>query len=175
MTDLPPLAALIALPCVTLICLWVAWSDMKFMKIPNKAVVALLLVYILAGGIWTLFGLMAWQDVLWGLALGVIVLVIGFIATALGAVGAGDSKFAAAMAPFFIGGQLTFVLALFAACLLGAFFTHRMIKWTPPLRRRFATWESWEHKDFPMGLALTSTMILYLIWQVWPLFAPVSA
>lgn len=175
MTALPPLAALIALPFVVMICIWVAWSDMKFMKIPNKAVMALLLVYFVAGGIWVLFGLVPWQDVLWGLALGALVLVIGFIVTALGLVGAGDSKFAAVMAPFFIGGQLIFVMALFAACLLGAFCTHRLIKWIPPLRRRTGDWQSWTHKDFPMGLALTGTMIAYLLWQIWPLFAPVSA
>lgn len=175
MTALHPIAALITLPFVLLICVWVAWSDMKFMKIPNKAVMALLLVYLVTGGIWILFGLMAWQDVLWGLAYGGIVLVIGFIVTALGMVGAGDSKFAAAMAPFFIGGNLTFVLALFAACLLGAFFSHRLMKWTPPLRRRTSDWESWTRNDFPMGLALTGTMILYLVSLVWPLFAPVSA
>ena len=175
MTALPPIAALICLPFVLAICIWVAWSDMKFMKIPNKAVVTLLLVYLGMGGIWMLFGLMAWQDVLWGLALGTIVLVIGFTVTALGMVGAGDSKFAAAMAPFFVGAQLTFVLALFAACLLGAFFTHRLVKWTPPLRRSLGDWESWNRKDFPMGLALTGTMISYLVWQIWPLFVPVSA
>ncbi len=175
MTILPPIAALIALPFVALICLWVAWSDMKFMKIPNKAVAALMIVYIVAGGVWILSGLLPWQDVMWGAALGVIVLVIGFIVTALGMVGAGDSKFAAAMAPFFVGAQISYVLALFAACLLGAFFVHRVIKWTPPLRKRIGEWESWERKDFPMGLALTGTMIVYLVWQVWPLFAPVSA
>jgi len=175
MIALPPIAALICLPFVTPICLWVAWSDMKFMKIPNKAVVALMLVYVVAGVGWLLFGLMPWQDVLWGVALGGMVLLIGFILTALGLVGAGDSKFAAAMAPFFVGAQLPFVLALFAACLLGAFFTHRLVKWIPPLRKSIGDWESWERKDFPMGLALTGTMIFYLVWQVWPLFAPVFA
>lgn len=175
MTALPPLAALICLPFVALIGLWVAWSDMKFMKIPNKAVVALMLVYLASAGVWMLLGLMPWQDVLWGAALSVIVLVIGFIVTALGLVGAGDSKFAAAMAPFFIGAQISFVLALFAACLLGAFCIHRVIKWTPALRKHIGDWESWERNDFPMGLALTVTIIIYLLWQVWPLFAPVSA
>lgn len=175
MTALSPIAALICLPFVTLICLWVARSDMKFMKIPNKAVLALMIVYVAAAAGWIVIGLMPWQDVLWGAALGVIVLVIGFIVTALGMVGAGDSKFAAAMAPFFVGAQLTFVLALFAACLLGAFFIHRAIKWTPALRGSLGDWESWERNDFPMGLALTGTMIVYLVWQVWPLFAPVSA
>ena len=42
-------AALWFLPFVAPICLWVAWNDMAFMKIPNKAVVALAAVYLVIG------------------------------------------------------------------------------------------------------------------------------
>ena len=46
MTQLPPLwTALWFLPAVVAIGIWVAWSDMKFMRIPNKAVMAMLLAY----------------------------------------------------------------------------------------------------------------------------------
>lgn len=31
------------------ICAWVAWSDLKFMKIPNKAVMAVVAVFAFAG------------------------------------------------------------------------------------------------------------------------------
>ncbi len=37
------------LPPVAAIGLWVAWSDMKFMKIPNTAVIALALAYLVIG------------------------------------------------------------------------------------------------------------------------------
>lgn len=142
---------------------------MKFMKIPNKAVLALGAVYIGLG----LF-VLPWQMWLWGLALGGGVLAIGFVLTALGLIGAGDAKFAAAMAPFFVAGPLNLIVALFGACLLAAFFTHRLVKWTPPLRNAVADWESWTRKDFPMGLALTSTIMIYLLLRIWPLFVPVS-
>ena len=56
----------------------------------------------------------------------------------------------------------------------GSIFTHRLVKWTPPLRNAVADWESWTRKDFPMGLALTSTIMIYLLLRIWPLFVPVS-
>jgi prepilin peptidase CpaA len=130
-----PISALIVLPFVAAICIWVAWSDMKFMKIPNKAVMALMAVYAAFGVIAVPTGMMMWQVWVWGIALAAIVLAIGFVTNAIGAVGAGDAKFAAAMAPFFVQGSLNFILALFAACLLAAFATHRIVKWTPALRR----------------------------------------
>ena len=43
--------ALWFLPAITAIGIWVAWSDMKFMRIPNKAVMAMLLAYLVFGPI----------------------------------------------------------------------------------------------------------------------------
>ncbi len=40
-------AATALLPFALAIGIWVSWSDMKFMKIPNKSVIALLLVWLL--------------------------------------------------------------------------------------------------------------------------------
>jgi prepilin peptidase CpaA len=140
------------------ISIWVSWSDLSSMKIPNKAVMATLLAYLVFGPVALPFDL--W---LWGWALGAGVLVAGFIATSAGLVGAGDSKFAAAMAPFFIGGDARFILALFAGCLLGAFATHRIFGRIPAFRRATAGWESWTHKDFPMGLALSGTIVFYFV------------
>ena len=44
-----PIAALILLPFATAIGVWVAWSDMKSMKIPNQSVLALLAVWLIVG------------------------------------------------------------------------------------------------------------------------------
>jgi prepilin peptidase CpaA len=135
---------------------WVAWSDMKFMKIPNKAVIATAVIYLLVGPL--ILPLMTW---VWGWALMGIVLLVGFILNALRLVGAGDVKFAAAMAPFFVGSDLRIVLALFAACLLGAFFSHRAMKYLPAFRRAAPDWASWTNPKFPMGLALSGVLIFY--------------
>ncbi len=149
------------LPFTLPIAIWVAWSDMKFMKIPNKAVLALLIVYLIVGLI--VFPLKVYG---WGWALAAIMLLAGFISTSAGIMGAGDAKFAAAMAPFFATADLRLVFALFAACLLGAFASHRTMKWVAPYRAAAADWESWTHKDFPMGLALSGTLVFYPVLAV---------
>lgn len=151
-------AALWLLPFCLPIAIWVAWSDMKFMKIPNKAVMTM-------AAVWTVVGFFAFPlaQYGWGWALLGIVLAIGFVSSALGLVGAGDAKFAAAMAPVFTTANPVLVLALFCACLLGAFATHRLARMIPAVRRATADWESWTRKDFPMGLALSGTLIFYLL------------
>lgn len=151
-------AALWLLPFCLPIAIWVAWSDMKFMKIPNKAVVTM-------AAVWAVIGYFAFPlaQYGWGWALLGIVLAIGFVSSALGLVGAGDAKFAAAMAPVFTTANPVLVLALFCACLLGAFATHRLARMIPAVRRAASDWESWTRKDFPMGLALSGTLIFYLL------------
>lgn len=150
------------LPFTVPIAIWVAWSDMKFMKIPNKAVLALLVVYLVVGLF--VFPLKIWG---WGWALGAIVLVIGFVATAARLMGAGDAKFGAAMAPFFATADIRTVLFLFAACLFAALTSHRLAKHSSVVRNRAPDWLSWTHKDFPMGYALAGLLIFYPVLVVW--------
>lgn len=156
MTGVTPQTMLWFLPLVLPVAIWVAWSDMKFMKIPNKAVMALAAVWLVAGPL-----VVPWQVWGWGWALGAMALGVGFLLSAAGLVGAGDAKFAAAMAPFFAGADPRLVVALFAACLLGAFVGHRAMGRVPAFRSATADWESWQRRDFPMGLALAGTLIFY--------------
>ena len=138
------------------IAIWVSWSDMSRMKIPNNAVMALAGVWVIAG-----FALQPLNIWLWGFALMVLVLVVGFLLTTFVGIGAGDSKYAAAMAPFFTGSDIRTVMALFAACILGAFACHRIARAIPAVRRATPDWASWTHPKFPMGLALSGLLILY--------------
>ena len=154
--------ALSFLPFALPIAIWVSWSDMKFMKIPNKSVVALAAVWLVVG-----FIVMSRHDWLWGFALLAIALVVGFIANMISLIGAGDAKFAAAMAPFFVMADWRYALGLFAACLLAAFVCHRFARRIPALKSLTTTWVSWTNKDFPMGLALSGTLIFYLATPVW--------
>ena len=151
-------SALWFLPFVLPIAIWVAWSDMKFMKIPNQSVITLALVFAFIGLIALPFG-----DYLWRWSHLVIILLAGFIANALRLVGAGDAKFAAAMAPFFAQSDIRLILPLFAAILLGAFAAHRLMKHLPVFRSSVADWQSWQRDDFPMGLALSGTLVFYLL------------
>ncbi len=172
MFDLPTLApltlgaAIAFLPFALGIGVWVAFSDMKFMKIPNKAMIALLGVWLLIGlpAVWlTGLPLMSWA---WGWALAAVTLVIGFVANALRLIGAGDAKFATAMAPFFVGSDWRPVFVLAASCLISAFILHRTARMIGPLRRATPDWVSWTNKDFPMGLALAATLIFHLLFII---------
>lgn len=157
-----PTSLLWFLPFTVPIAIWVAWSDMKFMKIPNKAVLALLAVYLVMGLV--VFPPKLWA---WGLGLGAIVLVIGFVATAARLIGAGDAKFAAAMAPFFVTADIRTVLFLFAACLFAALISHRVAKHSNIIRGRVPDWLSWTHKGFPMGYPLAGLLIFYPLLVMW--------
>jgi prepilin peptidase CpaA len=156
-----PASFLWFLVCTVPIAIWVSWSDMSRMKIPNKAVMAL-------AGVWLVLGffLQPFDIWLWGFALMAIVLVIGFLLTTFAGIGAGDSKFAAAMAPFFTGADIRTVMAVFAACILGAFACHRIARALPAVRAATPGWASWTHHKFPMGLALTGTLIFYPVLAV---------
>lgn len=153
--------ALWFLPLASAIGLWVAWNDMAFMKIPNKAVVALFVVFVVIGLV-----ALPFTDYLWRYVQFAVVLLVGFILNIARAIGAGDAKFAAAMAPFIDPGDLRVLLVLFAAVLISAFVTHRLARGVPALRRAFPHWESWTRGDFPMGLALGGALIFYLVLGV---------
>lgn len=150
-------AAIWFLPFALPICIWVAWNDMAFMKIPNKAVVALIAVFLVIGLV-----AIPLAEYPWRLTHLVVIVVIGFALNMIGAIGAGDAKFAAAMAPFVPVGDLRLMLILFATVLVAAYATHRLFRAVPAMRSRTAHWKSWTTRDFPMGLALGSTLAFYL-------------
>lgn len=154
-------AALWFLPFVTPICIWVAWSDLKFMKIPNMAVYALVAVFVVVGLI-----ALPFQEYLSRYVNIVVVLAIGFVLNLRRMVGAGDAKFAAAMAAFVPAGGVIDILMVFAGVLLGAFATHRIFRALPALRGAGSDWASWTHARFPMGFALGGTLLLYIILSI---------
>lgn len=158
MLDLPASAAWWLLPFAAPIAFWAAWSDLKSMKIPNKAVMALLAVFFVVGLIALPPEVWAWR---WSHF--AVVLVIGFVMNLVGLIGAGDAKFAAAMAPFVALGDVTFFLMLFAAVLIAAFVAHRVARALPMVRGLAPHWESWTRRDFPMGLALSGALVAYLV------------
>ena len=155
-------AALTFLPFAIAIGIWVAWSDMRYMRIPNPAVLALGAVYLVTGPLVLPFG-----TYLWGWALGAIVLGFGFVLNAGGALGAGDAKFGAAMAPFFVGTEARNTAMLLAACLIGALVAHRGLRMVPVFRAATPGWKSWTvPKDFPVGLSLAGMLLIYLLQRL---------
>lgn len=150
------------LPLALPICVWVALTDLREMRIPNVAVLALFAVFVGAGLMVLPLGEFGFR-----LLQLVVVLIAGFIITSLGLAGAGDSKFAAAMAPFIAPGDYLFFLMLFSLVLLGSWITHRGAGRVPAVRRATAEWASWESgKLFPMGVALAGALVIYLAMGV---------
>lgn len=160
-----PAAYTVLLVLILPVCAWVVWSDLKTMKIPNKAVVAVMVIYFFAGLL--VLPLDTW---LWRWLSFAVVLALGFLLNMIANVGAGDAKFAAAAAPFIAqrADHIILVLILFAAFLLGAFFSHRLLRAIPAVTRLTPDWVSWKRKDFPMGLALVGTLVTYLVLMAFP-------
>lgn len=157
MLALDPVAARVFLPFVLLIGMYVSWSDMRAMRIPNGSVLLLALVFVVLGPFVLPLEVYGFR-----LIHLVVMLVCGIILTALRVMGAGDAKFIAAAAPFIAIADLRLVFMVLAATMLAAFATHRLAKRTP-LRRLAPDWESWERqRDFPMGTALSTTLTLYV-------------
>lgn len=149
--------ALLFLPFVGPICLWVIYSDLSQMKITNKTNIALAAVFVLLG----LF-VLPLDAYGWRLAQLVIMLVLGILANAIGMMGGGDSKFLAAAAPFVAPGDVGTILMLLATISVVALVTHRAAK-ASALKNLAPDWESWHRKGkFPMGLALGPTLVTYL-------------
>ena len=145
------------LPFVIPIAIWVTWSDMSSMKIPNKAVLALMIVFAVIGLI-----ALPFMDYLWRWAHFVVVLIITFVLNALRLLGAGDAKFAAAMAPFIALPDWYPFMFLLGATLIAAFIVHRTAKATR-IRQMVPEWESWTRREFPMGMALAPALVFYLL------------
>ncbi len=134
------------------------YSDLSRMKIPNLATDGLAASYIVLG-----FLALPFDLYLWGFAHYAVMLVVGIALNAARIMGAGDSKFIAAAAPYVAIADLRLILFLFPAALIAAFVTHRLAKHSP-LRAMVPNWASWDQgKRFPMGFPLGMTLIIYLL------------
>lgn len=146
------------LPAVVPIALFVAWYDLRWMKILNKANVALLLAYAVLGPV-----ALPLDDYLWRYLHLVVALPVGIALNAGRILGAGDAKFIAVAAPFVAYSDLGLVAMILAVCMLACLGAHRIAARTP-LRRLAPNWKSWSEQDrFPMGFPLGVTLIAYLV------------
>ncbi len=150
-------SALWFLPFAAPIALWVALTDLKWMKIHNRAVLALVAVYAIVGLM--ALPLATWA---WGWVHLAVVLALGFVLSSVGLMGAGDAKFAAAMAPFIALGDLNLFLLLLGTVALVGVIAHRVARRTAAIRGLVPDWESWHRREFPFGLALGPSLLFYL-------------
>jgi len=137
---------------------FVIFSDLARMKIPNVAVGALVVAYAVLGMIALPFEMYLWH---WTHL--IVMLLVGIILNAAGAMGAGDAKFIAAAGPMIATADIRLMIPLFAACLLAGFAAHRIAR-ASPIRQAVPHWESWTAgRRFPMGFPLGMTLVFYLL------------
>jgi len=137
--------------------LWVIRTDLSTMRIPNKAVLALVGVYAAVGVLTLPLSVFAWSWL--NLA---VVLVVGFLLSLTGGFGAGDAKFAAAMAPFIAAADALPFLMLLSVMAIAGFVLHRLARQVPALVAATPGWVSWQRRDFPFGIALAPSLTVYL-------------
>ena len=141
------------------ICLYVIYTDLSEMRIPNTMVIALLLVF-------AIFGFMALplDEYLWRYSHFAVVLFIGFLLSAFVGIGAGDAKFAAAMAPFVALGDWHVAMLLYMAFAIGGLILHKTARAIGPIQRAAAGWTSFDPDmgHFPLGISLAAMHITYL-------------
>lgn len=160
MLDLPDY--LLLLPAVP-ICIWVAWSDMKFMRIPNVACYALFISFLVLAPL--IFDL---NEYGFRIIQGILVLIGGFFATSIGLVGGGDSKFAAAMAPFIALSEIFPFIFIIGIMSFISIALHKLVGVTPGLKNLIKDWDSWNaHGMFPFGITLAGSLIAYLLLNIW--------
>ena len=139
-----------------------AYWDLKALKIPNWLVLCVLVTFVITG----LWGLPL-DTFFWRLLYGVIALGVGFGLFALGAIGGGDAKMAAALVPFAVPSDAAVLLLLYAILTLALLMVVRLIM--QMVRHRETGWLALDqlHKParervFPMGLIFGSTILVYL-------------
>ena len=140
------------------LCIYVAWNDLRAMKIPTWSTDALAIVFVVVG-----FWVMPFSDYLWRYTHFGVVLIVAILANAIGAMGAGDSKFLASAAPFVALDDAGFVLMLLGSGMAAGLAIHRVARSIPAVRNLVPDWESWaEKKRFPMGFPMGAVLIVYL-------------
>jgi prepilin peptidase CpaA len=149
------------------LCIYVAWNDLRARKIPTWSTDALAVVFVVVGIALVLAGAMPFAEYAWRYSHFVVVLIAAMVLNAIGAMGAGDSKFMASAAPFVALDDAGFVFMLLGVGMFFGFFIHRAAKAIKPIRNLVPDWESWHQgKRFPLGFPLGGVLITYLAWPL---------
>jgi prepilin peptidase CpaA len=140
------------------ILLWCAWTDLKFMRIPNRSNLLLFAIFVVLGAFF-----MPLPEFGFRLLQGVVVLVFFFVLNSMGLIGGGDAKLFAAIAPYVAFADLPSYLLMLSILTLAAVAAHRFVMYIPALRKQVTGWVSWDGKGkFPFGFPLAMSLTLYL-------------
>ena len=137
------------------------------MKIPTWSTDALAIVFVVVGIGLVIAGAMSFSEYAWRYSHFVVVLIVAMVLNAIGAMGAGDSKFLASAAPFVALDDVGFVFMLLGAGMFFGYFVHRIAKSISAVRNLVPDWESWHQgKRFPLGFPMGGVLIVYLAWPL---------
>lgn len=157
--------AWIFLPICLPIALWAIYTDLAELKIKNVAVMALFAGFVVLG----LFALPL-PEYAWRFSHFAVVLLIGFVLSSIGILGAGDAKFAAAMAPFIALPDAMLVLGIVTMSALAFMIVHQFAKRIPAVTAATPNWASWDtgrrsirKQAFPYGVGISTGLIVYMI------------
>jgi prepilin peptidase CpaA len=148
--------AWIFLPLALPIALWACYTDITEFKIKNVTVLALLGGFVVLGPIALGFEEYAWRFTHFG-----VVLLVGFILSAVMGIGAGDAKFAAAMAPFIALSDAGTVLVVWTMVTLATVLLYAVPRFIPMVAHVGIRRAS--KMPFPFGIALAPTLVIYLV------------
>ena len=140
-----------------------AWSDLKSMIISNRLNLCLAGAFLVVGILVLPLG-----DYGYRVAIGVGLLVFGFVLNAIGVIGGGDAKYIAAFGPFIAPRDWPEFLMILGVMGVSALVALSIAKRIPAYRRAAGHWKSTDAgRHFPYGLALSGALILYLALNVW--------
>jgi len=132
------------------------------MRIPNTACLALFVSFMALG--FLIFDLGEYGI---RIAQGFVVLIAGFFATSIGLVGGGDSKYAAALAPFVALSDIFPFIFIVGIISVISIALHKLVGITPGLKGYIKDWDSWNaHGMFPFGITLAGSLVVYLLLNI---------
>lgn len=156
--------AIISFAVLLIPCIYGAWSDLSSMKLPNMLTLAVIGLFIVIMPF-----VVSLEDFGWRIALGMGALVLGFVLSVGGLVGAGDAKFGAAGMLFVHPSidHISFFVQILAMTALAGVLTHRVFRRFAPLRSWGEGWQSWdEASKFPFGISIATALLFYQIMLV---------
>ena len=138
-------------------CIYGAWSDLAHMRLPNVLTLLVIALYLVIMPF-----LLPLDEFGIRIGVGLCALVLGFVLSVSGLIGAGDAKFGAAGILFVHPFDVTFFLQLLGMTALAGVTAHRLFRSIPALRRAGAGWQSWEEtNNFPFGLSIAAALLFY--------------
>lgn len=146
---------LVPLALATPLLLWIAWTDFRYMRIRNSAVMVAVALFVLT------LPLIGWAEGGWRLLAAGIVFLAAFTMFALRMLGGGDVKMGAALMLFVPSGTYTLFGMMFSMAMMVGIALILSLRAVPALRRSGPV-SLRAAGTFPMGLALGGAGILHL-------------